>query len=151
MKKKQIYLIFLIFGISTLFFTCDKGEVEYFLKTEFIYDNKTDKTLSFLVRPPSGRKKILVISPKSMSETINYDASGGFENPTPENCCQGLLEGLLGGAGIDNIDLKIDSTTCLLGTPTDINNYESEVISDRHYKYTFTFTDKVLEDKKDCN
>lgn len=145
MQQKQIYLFFLIFGISALFFTCDKGEVEYFLKTDFVFINETDKNISFEIREKTTTKMDLNLEAKSTSKTYTINSDGGFENPTPDNCCQGVLQSFLVGSDQKSIVIKKNDTLCIMVEPAIIDNYKSEIISDRHYKYTFTFTDKNVK------
>jgi hypothetical protein len=138
---------YLLIGISIVLLNLNgcQQEVEYRLDTEFVYVNQSDKFLSFEASNGSSNRRVIALSPNS-SDTVYYAASGGFENPDPNSCCQGLLGDILGGA----LTLTFTDSICSLSSPLDINNYVSEKVEDRYFRYTFTFTEEVLNKATGC-
>jgi hypothetical protein len=151
MEQKKIWMSFLIIGISIVLLnlgSCQQ-EVEYRLDTEFIYFNQSNRTVTFTKFDQGGRR-IKVSLESSESDTTVYLASGGFENPDLNSCCQGLLHGVLDGSDQGIIVVSFDNKSCLIEEPAIISNYESEIIENRFFRYKFTFTDEILDNATDC-
>lgn len=144
MQQKIIYVHYLLIGISVLttcLYSCQE-EIEYRLDAEFIFENHSDKTLSFSVHDPNNIRNDISLEPNT-SDTIKLIPSEGPKIPNPDTCCQGLLESILVGADQGSIIIKYDDLECIIDSPANIGNYKSERVNERHFKYTFTFTDEV--------
>lgn len=146
---------FLIIGISAIigisFIGCGDEDVEYKMTVDFVYVNQTDNTIRFSIREPSIGDSIDVkLNPKTQSSTYSYEISGAPKNPTPENCCQGVLEGNIGTYSI--IILNDEQYVVHEGEKSVlISNYKDSIISDRHFRYTYTFTEMDFENSLPCN
>lgn len=128
--------------------SCQK-EIEYRLDTEFIFENQSDKTISFAINDPnSSRNEISLLS--NTSDIIRLIPSEGTKDPNPNTCCQGLLHSVLDGSDKGSIIIKYDNLKCIVEVPANIANYKSEKISERFFRYTFTFTNEVLDHVSDC-
>ncbi len=150
MVQNIIYKGFLIAGISLfLLFINGCGETEHWLNVDFIFKNETDKKLSFFGYEGYSESdlKNIVITPDSPFDTISILAVGGYKRPVPTDCCQGVLNSVLNENGLG---ITVNDSVCITYFPLDIQNYEYEVIGDRHFRYTFIFTDDVLDKFIDC-
>lgn len=121
-------------------------EIEYRLDTEFVFVNESDKMISFDVWN-SINKKVIALDPNS-SDTVFYKASGDFEKPDPSTCCQGVLNSLFYDSGLN---ISMNDSLCLLSSPLFIDNYVSEKVDNRYFRYTFTFTNEILDDVSSCH
>lgn len=149
MEQKTTYWNYLLIGISVLMISlssCQK-EIEYRLDTEFIFKNQTDKTVSFAVNDPNSNRKEIHLEP-NVSDTIKLIPSEGTKDPNPNTCCQGLLQSVLDGSDQGSIVIEFDDLQCEIEAPANIDNYKSERISDRFFRYTFKFTNERIEDCK---
>ncbi len=147
---------FLIIGISMiaglLFTSCgNNDQIEYKMTVDFVYVNQANNTIRFSIREPAIGDSIDVkLNPKAQSSTFSYEISGAPKNPTPENCCQGVLEGNIAPYSIiilsDELYVVHENEKSVL-----ISNYKDNIISDRHFWYTYTFTEGDLENALPCN
>lgn len=149
-------MCFSAIGISIVAFAilgCGKESVEYRLKVEFLYINATDSTVEFDFRESVstlGLKQV-VLNPKSSSDLLTIEAEGGFKKPNPVTCCQGILEDNYASSKVKT--LILNNSYCVIqadNKSTDISNYESEIISDRHFRYTYTFRKADFENAVLC-
>jgi len=151
MKQKTTYGHYLLIGISALItclFSCQK-EVQYRLDVEFIFVNQSGKTLSFSVRDHTHNRNEIILE-QNTSYTIELIPSEGPKNPDPETCCQGLLESVLEGSDQGSIIIKYNNLQCLIESPANISNYKKEIVNQRFFRYTFTFTDEILMEVSGC-
>ena len=151
MKHKTTTLMsYLILGISLLsiFITAQSctDEGNYQLYGDYIYINDTDSVIEvkgpygFVINPQE--EHTIKISPEGPEHPTvhddNYDPV--FKNLTVvvfnNNLCDTLHEGKEGG-----------TDEGILG----IDNYTSEKVSDRYFKFTYHFTDEDFVDAVPCN
>ncbi len=151
MQQKKTWMSYLIFGISilTINLSSCQHQIEYRLDTEFVFINESNSTITFTKKLSRGRRIEVSLEPQEKDTTL-YLASGGFENPNPNSCCQGLLHSVLDASDRGNIRVGFDDKSCLIEAPTIISNYKSEIIDKRFFRYTFVFTDEVLANTLDC-
>lgn len=151
MQQKTTYAIYLLIGISLLtacLSSCQK-EISHRLDAEFIFENHSNKTLVFSVHDPTSSRNEIILEPNS-SDTIKLIPSEGPKNPNPETCCQGLLNSVLAGSDQGSIVINYDTLQCIIESPANIDNYKNERVNERHFRYTFTFTDELLQGVSQC-
>lgn len=135
---------FFNFSIGVLFcFGCNPGEVEYALKTDFIFVNKTGQKINY---------SDLFLLHENDKKVISKTISGVSENPNTKTCCQGLLEDFQGS--YKQVYLKINDSLRKFfekdESVTSISNFESKIISKRHFEYTYIIDDKDIENSEPC-
>ena len=142
-------MLFSIIGIShsLLLSSCGETQTEYRLDVVFVFVNETDRSISFSVSDPGINPKDSILLLPGSRDTIQYIASGSFENPNPNTCCNGLLGDIIGEFGKS---IVFDDSTCQLESILYIENYMAEEIEDRFFSYTFSFSNDVLNDLKNC-
>lgn len=148
--QKTVYGLYSLTGISILLFSfcnCER-EVEYRLDVKFVFVNETDRWLSFEVFD-DGVRTAAELLPGGTYSVIN-NASGGFENPDPATCCQGILNGVLAGADNGSIFVRFNEVGCSLQSVAEIKNHKAMVVGYRSFQYTFSFTDSVLNSVTGC-
>lgn len=151
MEQKINYQRYLLIGISiltTFLYGCQE-QVEYRLDAEFIFVNQSDKTLSFSVNDPNGKRDEIILK-KNASDIITLIGSEGSKVPDLETCCEGLLNSVLDGSDQGNIVIKYDDFQCLIESPANLDNYKKEKINSRYFRYTFTFTNESLKEVSEC-
>jgi len=151
MQQKRTWRPYLLIGINILILSlsgCSRGESDYLIDTEFVFINESNRTIVFTVKNPTTNKTI------SLSPNERYSSShlaeAGYDNPNPESCCQGVLNGVLDGADRGDIIVEYDNKTCFIEAPAMISNYTNEILGHRLFRYTFVFTDEVLENPIRC-
>lgn len=144
---KTIWIYFLIF-VSTII-SCDKGDIDYVVKADYIYVNNSQKTV--IINDVVDNGKLInnvKLEPKETRKFILRGGGGDISKRDVNNCCQDLLENIHGGG----ILLKID-TLCISYSNSgmhDIKNYNGKRLSDRYLEYTYYFTDENLKEAKSC-
>jgi len=156
MQQKIILMRYFCIGISVLFLIvgCGKETMEYRMSMDLTFINATDSLLSFNLNPSvsSNNLENLTILPQSQSKIFTYDIEGVDKNLDPNNCCQGVLDNLFEGGNPANF-IVINENLCvahLLEKSVDISNYDVEIISPRHFRYTYTFTKVDIENARPC-
>lgn len=158
-QLKEIYKHFLLIGISALTVSlagCGQ-EIEYRMTVELIFQNTTTSQIGFSIRPDinsSGRENITLV-PQSQSTVFTYEIDGVDKNPNIETCCQDLLVDVYGGRGTNGNSqvLRLDNDLCVIHLNEKsivLSNYSKEIISERHFKYSYTFTDTDIENPQPC-
>lgn len=147
---------FFLFGISALSFAagCGKETIEYGMTMSLKYINETDSVVSFNLRPDISFNDLenLVIPPKSESKIFTYDVEGVDKKLNPDTCCQGIMNDLF---EVDFLNLITLNDTSCVGHQNQksviLTNYAVEIISDRHFRYTYTFTKGDFENAEPCD
>jgi hypothetical protein len=157
MRQKLIYQHYLLIGISALIFFLNGcvQEIEYGLTMDLLYINQTDETISFSIINSNNQRETVSISPNSESEIFTYFISGVDKKPAIETCCQDPLIDVFGGRGTEGNSqvLIINDELCvthLNEKSVVISNYLQEKISDRHFRFSYTFTNNDIENKHQC-
>jgi len=147
---------YLLIEISVLFLVvgCGKETMEYRMTMDLTFINRTDSVLSFNLNPSvsSNNLENLTILPQSQSKIFTYDLEGVDKKLDPDNCCQGVLDNLFEGGDPANF-IVINENLCvthLLEKSVILSNYDAEIISPRHFRYTYTFTKVDIEDPRPC-
>ena len=156
MRQKIIWMHYLLIEISVLFLVvgCGKETMEYRMTMDLTFINRTDSVLSFNLNPSvsSNNLENLTILPQSQSKIFTYDLEGVDKKLDPDNCCQGVLDNLFEGGDPANF-IVINENLCvthLLEKSVILSNYDAEIISPRHFRYTYTFTKVDIEDPRPC-
>jgi hypothetical protein len=157
--QKTIWLHYLLIGISVPFLVagCGKKDVEYRMRVELTFINTTDKVISFQMRSgiSSSNLESVTITPRTQSKTFTYNVEGVDKKMNPGNCCQDVLIDVYGGRGLEGVSqtLKFNNNLCV----THLNeksvilaNYTTERITDRHFRYSYTFTENDFENAEPC-
>lgn len=154
MEQRKTWMCFLLFGISAflLITGCGKSTSEYVLEIDLQYQNVTDSTLSFeIAKGQSGAFETVILPPQSSGGPFSYHLDGDFVNPTPDNCCLGFVENNFKLSEANYI--TVNDSLCVLHNQEKsaiLSNYESEIISDRHFRYTYTFKSDDLAGAAPC-
>jgi hypothetical protein len=143
----------LITGISLLLSGCNGTSVDYACFCEFVYANQTDYTVRLKIKGPANQEVFLVIHPQSVVDAPQQIPDSG---KTPDSFIDGQngLNMLLDMT--DNLrksTICIDHATCVdceKSGVVEISNYQCEMLGERHFKYTYTFTDADFADAKPC-
>ena len=142
MERKIIWMRFLTLGISLMcmptFVQCKK-RVDYFVRADFVYVNNTD----LVIEVKSGADNF-TIKPQE-TDTIKINGEGPQE-VTEKN----YLPPFQGGQIIIYGNIKCDTLTIPRESITGIDNYTSEKIGERYFRFTYTFTDADFADAKPC-
>ncbi len=151
-RRGYVWMHYLLFGISALLLcSCRR---EYRVSADFVYKNETDYKLSYnyIALDSSDTIPLLELEPKS--EKIFTIDGEGDENPNIKTCCEGFLDGIQ-GHGFP-ILIIFDDSRCFTyqegegPTTSNISNYEAKSIGDRHFEYTYRFTEDDFLQAKAC-
>ena len=139
MEQKGIYQHCLIIGISALLaFSACEEQVDYRVRAEWIYTNETTQPLAFSVQGVDT-----VLNPTE-SYTFSMDTEGP-EDVTEESY----------GSPFDGIPVRYGDDQCLIyeegGGPLATENYESEKLAERYYKFVYRFRESEFSEVEDCN
>jgi len=153
MQQKKTWRPYLLIGISLLIINlsgCQKL-VEYRLDTEFVFVNESNRTITFTIfdHTKLDIRAELILDPNEKHSFL-HRASGGYDNPNPNSCCYELLHSVLDGADRGDIIVEFDNKSCRVQEPAIISNYTNEVLGERLFRYTFVFTDEVLDNPLEC-
>lgn len=159
MEQKTIWMRYLIIGINfffiSLFMSCEEKTVEYKLDTDIIFINETNHLIKYYEYLSDTNQKVLLfeLSPNS-EKKVEIRTSGGVENQTINNCCQGILGDYQGD---NSILIDYDSSNkCIIytndqGSATgNISAYESREIESRYYEFIYRFSETEYEQAEDC-
>lgn len=159
MEQKITWMLYSFIGISIVLFAsgCGKEDIEYRMTVDLEYTNQTDSTVSFEIYESisSNIFSTVTLQPSSNSKIFSYDYEGVNENITPETCCNSFLENVYSRREINGSSktIKLNDSLCvthLNDKSTEITNYEVQIISERHYRYTYNFGKNDLLDAKIC-
>jgi hypothetical protein len=127
------------------------------MAVDLVYVNQTDSSISFQILENIGLNNIstITLDPFSTSKIFTYEYDGVDKKITPQSCCNSFLRNVYDINDINGSGKKIvlNDSLCVFhlnNKSTIISNYNSEVISDRHFRYTYTFTFKDFKDAKKC-
>ena len=159
MLQKIIWMHYLLIGISIILLAarCSKKDVEYRMTMDLTFINTTDNVVSFRVRPDisSSNLENVTIPPRTQSKIFTYNVEGVDKTMNPNNCCQDALLDVYGGRGLQGVSqtLKLNDKLCathLNEKSVILSNYTTEIISDRHFRYSYTFTKNDFENAEPC-
>jgi hypothetical protein len=159
-QQKTIWTHFLLFGISALFLGsgCHNNEiVEYGVTMDLLYVNETDNSVSFNIRVANSLTSTeVILSAHSNSEVYSYDLDGADKVTSPDSCCQEFLIDVFGARGLEgnSQSFVVNDTACFIHLDEKsmlISNYSSERIADRHFRYTYTFTENDFLNTMRCD
>lgn len=159
MKQKTTYVRYLLIGISalTVLLSSCRKQTEYRMKMDLLFINQTNKEISFIIRPDilSSRVENIIIGPQSQSRIFTFEISGVDKIPNIETCCRDALIGAYGGSGTEGYSqmLRINDSLCvthLNEKSVILSNYLMEKIADRHFRYSYTFTEADIANPKPC-
>ena len=152
-KQKKTLMHFLPIGISIFLFLIGcEGEVSYSMKMEVRFINATDSLIEFNFRTDflSTQDEKIILNPNSNSPIFSGYIDSG-KNPEPETCCNEILITSFRNGQVNRI--MINGNRCIVHNQeksTDFSNYSIETISDRTFRYTYTFTEEDLKDGMPC-
>ena len=138
MLQKVIYEYYLLIGISVLMFlsACEE-QVDYRVRAEWVYINKTTQPVAFSVQGVDT-----VVSPTE-TFTLSTDTEGS-ENVTEESY----------GSPFDGNIVRYGSDQCVTygedEGPLATKNYESKNLAERYYEFTYEFTEEEISKAEDC-
>ena len=160
MQQKTTWMHYLLTGISVLtllLISSCEGETEYRMTVDLEFINSTDSTISFDIYEDisSSNQSEVTLVPKSKSPTFSYEYSGVSEFVTPENCCNSFLINVYSNEefGGSSKVIVLNDTLCVTHfneKSTLIENYNVEVISERHFKYTYSFVASDFSNAENC-
>jgi len=133
-----IHYLFIGLIINSLFFqSCGKIRKEYNQVAEFVYVNQTNYTIKF-----DNGALTIIIKPK---ENILFKVADGANEVVNESSFKNTPKPFdtYGNYKLVYFDsLKcLDISQEMEHNPTDLKNYVAERISERTYKFTYTFTE----------
>lgn len=145
MERKTTWMRCLLIGISLLiilaFVQCKK-RVDYFVRGDFVYVNSTDSVIEV-----KGDETFVL---KPDEQHVIKESGEGPEIVTTESYVAPFSSAMV----IYNSN-KCDTLASGPGLgkgegPLGINNYVSEKVGERHFKFTYTFTNADFADAKPC-
>lgn len=146
-------------GISIGLFLsgCGKEDVEYRMTVDLRYVNQTDSLIRFEISESinSNNVSIIELSPSAESKIFSYDYEGVEKDVTPVTCCNDFLTNVYSQRESNGSSKKLNLNETLCVThlnekSTEISNYDIAVISDRHFRYTYTLKKEDFENAKTC-
>lgn len=154
MKLNIIYLLFLSIGVLVNTASCGKVRTEYVMNADIIYKNDTPYHIRYYMYDESSNQKgeIFEILPhSSFKKEVRSD--GGNEVKIPEDY-EGIFQDFQGyGSKL----IEYDRTKCLIyhkgeGSTTSnyLNGFQIRKINDRHYEFTYTFTEEEAQKATTC-
>ena len=148
MRQKKTWM-YLLIGISSLscLINCTEGDVDYRITVEIMYLNSTDSLIEFDIKPDLSfnEYEIILLAAKSTSRIYSYDIDGADKKPRPETCCDGVFSSLFRSDNFNRI--IVNDKNCLVHDNMQSakrDGYQLDVISDRTFRYTYTFTEDDL-------
>ncbi|MDO4782936.1 MAG: hypothetical protein Q4A09_06955 [Capnocytophaga felis] len=154
MKPKIIYLLFLSIGVLVSFVSCGKVRTEYVVNADIVYRNETPHHIRYYKYGVANSVKVLVfeVTPRAtFKEKIRQD--GGNEILKLEDY-EGIFEDFQGNGS--NL-VEYDNLKCLIyrkgeGSTTGnyLNSFQIKKINDRHYEFTYTFTEEEAQKATAC-
>ncbi len=153
-RREYVWIRVLLIGISILFISGCKIDVEPKVLADFIYKNSTNYTVSYSYIALDNSDTINLFTLNPMAEKVFNINGKGDRNPDIATCCEGFLDGLQ-GHGFP-ILITFDDSKCITYTegegPTtsNISSYEAEVLDDNHFQYTYRFTEDDFLKTEPC-
>lgn len=160
MEQKIIWKHYLIIGLisSAIFMSCGRVDVEYTMAVDLVYENKTDSLVSFSISEKISSNKVTEVKlpAHSKSKIFSYPSYEGVSKIVePESCRNGFLGNVYASLNWNGLskDITVNDTLCvthLNEKSSLIQNYNYEIIADRHFRYTYTFNKEDFENAKLC-
>ena len=146
MNALQHHLKLRIFYVSivliSLCMSCGGERIDYRIRVDFKFNNETNAVINY--------SNLFQLNPGE-DHIIHIDSEGP-DHFDPETCCQGVLEGVQGD--YSQVHFIVNETNCVSfaegAGPTEISNFDAEVVGDRYFQYTYTITDVDLENIEPC-
>lgn len=141
-------------GVLVSLVSCGKVRTEYVMNADIVYKNETSHHIRYYKYDVVNSTKILIfeIPPKSaFKEEVRED--GGYEIFNIEHY-KGIFESFQGnGSKL----IEYDNVKCLIYNngegPTTANylsSYQRRKINNRHYEFTYTFTEEEAQKATAC-
>ncbi len=159
MEHKITWMRYLVIGISLptiiLLASCRK---EYTVQVDFIYINETPYGVSYnyIALDNSDTINLFKLEAETQKIIVVGGDGGADKNPNIETCCEGYLDDLQGHGFA--ILVIFDDLKCITyeegegPTTTNIlNGYEKRVVAERHFEFTYRFTEEQFNDAELCN
>ena len=139
MLRKIISMRFLLLGISAflVLMSCNTKKVDAKFKADWVYKNASTHKIE--VR---SRDNFTLTSGQTHSI---FEEGEGSKNIKPENYVSPQW-------GAETIIIVDDGNEYILSkgeSITEVMNYEAEKIKHNYYRFTYTFTDEILQSFKD--
>jgi hypothetical protein len=159
MQQKTIWTHSLLLGISASFLGsgCNNSEiVEYGVTMDLLYINETDNSVSLNIREAnSSTNTEVILGADSKSEVYSYELDGADKSVSPDTCCQEFLIDVFGARSLEgnSQSFQVNDTVCFVHLDEKsvlISNYSSEIIANRHFRYTYTFTENDFLNAMPC-
>lgn len=159
MRQKIIWMHFLIVGISLplLLAACGKEDIEYRMKVALVYHNNTDSLVKFELREniSLGNSLIIELSGNTQSKIFSYEYQGVDKVIKPKTCCKDFLNNVYSSRDWNSSlkEIVLNGSYCVIHINdkfTNILNYNSEIIGDTHFRYTYTFKKDDFENAVLC-
>lgn len=121
------------------------------MTVDLVYINQTDKTIRFKIEEPETMDMVEVkLNSQSQSKVYTYESIAAHKDPKPKSCCEWFLADIVGSK--NTIILNDEQHVVHKGEKSVlISNYKDSIISDRHFRYTYTFTEADFENALPCN
>lgn len=147
MQQKTTWIHYLITGIITssiLLSSCEKDE-EFKIITDLKFINETNATILYSSYNEYLEDTVLLFTiPPTSIHTIQ-ETGYGHENISMEDNGKGALNDLQGEMVLVEFN-DIKSVIYREGEGSNsIDNYISEKLGTRHFSYTYTFTNEIME------
>ena len=147
MKQKMKLMHYSLIGIKLLFLgllpSCDEGEKEFLVKSDFVYINTTNYRIDIVtnINP-------LTIASNS-TETLSLSGAGP-EVITEDNYVPPFLSGILVFDQTHCDTLSAGSKAGRGEGPAGIQNYQAEELGTRYYQFTYTFIESDFNKATIC-
>jgi hypothetical protein len=139
MKRKIMWMRFLLIGVISFLITNCKSEIDYRVDANWIYINETNHSITYA---PENTWNDFNVGPKDT--TIFIQHGDGPKDISVESYVP----------IINALTVMIDGTKCnteLAVKLHDISSYEAKKIDDRTYEFTFRYTEENTSDAVNCN
>lgn len=159
MEQRTIWMRFLLIGISlsSLISGCGKEDIEYVMTVDLVYSNQTDSLIGFEILENISSSTIteIELEPFSSSSTFSYEYEGVSRVIEPESCCDDFLSNVYTSRGLEGESktITLNDTLCVTHLNEKsvlISNYSHEEISNRHFRYSYVFTENDFENAEPC-
>lgn len=136
----------MLIGISTLLSLgsgCNR-ETEYKITADLVFINTSEKQINY--------SNLFTLEPEA-TKVISLKGDGGDKSSEITTCCQGFLEDYQGSS--EQVFLILNNSECLFFEenegPTNLDNYEQEILGTNNFRYTYVFTDDQFTNAEPCN
>lgn len=123
---------------------CSCGSNEHRLQVEFVFINESNNQINY--------SDLFTISAGGI-HTIFVDGTSSTDNPKIETCCQGFLEDIQDD--YFQVYMIVDEAYCVFFEenegPTTVENFTSDILGDKYFKFTYTITESDIESMQPCD